>query len=328
LRKVGIACLVSDGLSPRLVQSWRGTANVLHVHWPELLYASSSWPRSFRLLAATVGGLLWAKVTGCKIVYTVHNVSPHEQPFPWLDRIASRVLLRVVDALHVHNERARLSLVQTWGPRKRIYVVPHGSYVGAYVNQCTKQEARERLGLAANAFVYLFLGQIRRYKGVEDLVAAFGRLTDSTCRLVIAGNVHDPAYAQSLAQITQKMARIRTRFEYVPDSEVQYLMNACDVCVLPYRAVTTSGAAVLAFSFGRPIIAPALGGFPELAANGRGIVYDPRADAGLLEALQKAQSADMTRAGQDALGWAEEHQWQRLAPRFARIYAETLPSGR
>jgi len=328
LQEVGVSCWISDGLSPRLVRSWAGLVDILHLHWLELLYTSSTLGRSLRLLAAVTMGLVWARAGGCKIVYTVHNLSPHERTYPLLDRVANRVLLTVADALHVHDEAARLNLLQAGGTRGQTYVVPHASYIGAYPNRCTKQEARTRLGLAANAFVYLFLGQIRHYKGIEDLVAAFGRLADNTCQLMIAGNVHDKAYTQSLARITQGSTGIQTWFQYVPDPEVQYFMNACDVCVLPYRDMTTSGAAILAFSFGRPIIAPALGAFPGLVADGRGIVYNPVAKDGLLHALREARSADMVGAGQNALVWAEEHQWSKIAPRFAQIYIEVLGAGR
>ncbi len=324
LRGVGISCSTAAGLSPRMVRSWQGRADVLHLHWLELLYASPKLVRSARLLAAVLAGLVWAKAVGCKIVYTVHNLNPHERPFPFLDSIANRVLFAFADALHVHDEKARLNVAQTYGRRERIYVVPHGSYIGAYPNNCTKQEARGRLGLADNALIYLFLGQIRRYKGVENLVAAFSQLAADACWLVIAGNVHDPAYGEALAQLARDRRRIRTWFEYVPDPEVQYFMNACDVCVLPYRDVMTSGAAILAFSFGKPIIAPALGGFPELAADGRGIIYDPAACDGLLRALQQARLSDMEAAGRKALAWARGHEWRALAPRFASIYADVL----
>jgi glycosyltransferase involved in cell wall biosynthesis len=124
--------------------------------------------------------------------------------------------------------------------------------------------------------------------------------------------------------MAQQSARIHAWFRYVPDAEVQCFMNACDVCVLPYHEVTTSGAAILAFSFGRPIIAPALGAFPELAADGRGIIYDPHAEGSLLEALQEARDVDMIEGGGKALSWAKEHQWRTLAPQFVRIYGEAL----
>jgi beta-1,4-mannosyltransferase len=105
---------------------------------------------------------------------------------------------------------------------------------------------------------------------------------------------------------------------------LQYFFQACDVCVLPYRNVTTSGAGVLAFSFGRPIVAPALGGFVELCADGRGFTYDPADTDGLKQALQRARQADVVEAGRKALAWAEEHRWSVLAPRFVEMYRDVL----
>ncbi len=327
LSDAGIACSAADGVSPRLASSWRGTVDVLHLHWLELLYASPQLPRSLRMLSAVLLGLFWAKAGECRLVYTVHNLNPHEQAFPLLDRIAHRILFALADALHVHEEETALDVARHYGRRRGVYVIPHGSYVGAYPDNCTRDEARERLDLPSGSFVYLFLGQIRRYKGIEDLVDAFGRLGDAQSHLVIAGNVHDPEYGAGLVRLTQGQTRIHTRFEYVADDQLQYFMNASDVLVLPYRDVTTSGAAVLGLSFGKPIIAPALSGFREWAANGRGIVYNPSEREGLLEGLTQARHLDTTEAGNRAFAWAREHTWQALAPDFVRLYADILHDG-
>ncbi len=324
LHNLGMSCSIGEGLSLREARPWRGTYDVLHLHWLELLYAAPHPGRSLRKLSSVLAGLQWIRGGGCKLVYTVHNVQPHERAFPLLDQIASRVVFSWADAVHVHDEAARRKVAQTYRRNQRVHVIPHGSYVGAYPNRCTKLEARERLGLAQDAFVYLCLGQVRRYKGIEDLIAAFQQLADENAQLMIAGNVHDAAYARELTQLTEGRSNIHTRFQYVPDEEVQYYLNACDVCVLPYRSVTTSGAAVLAFSFGRPVIASALGGFEELLAGGRGIAYSLAADDALLHALRQARHLDVVEAGQKALAWAREQQWQKLAPRFAEVYAEVL----
>lgn len=327
LSEAGIACSVADGLSPRLARSWHGTVDVLHLHWLELLYASPQLSRTVRRLSAVLLGLLWAKAGGCKVVYTVHNLNPHEQAFPPLDRIAHRTLFALADALHVHDEDAAFDVTRNYGRHKGVYVIPHGSYVGAYPNDCSRQEARERLGLPSGSFVYLFLGQIRRYKGIEDLVDAFCRLNDTKSHLVIAGNVHDPEYGADLIRLTRGRPGIRTWFEYVADDQLQYFMSASDVIVLPYRDVTTSGAAVLGLSFGKPIVAPALSGFRGWAADGRGILYAPSEREGLLDALTQARHMDMAEAGKRAFAWARVHTWQALAPEFVRLYGDILHSG-
>ncbi len=301
---------------------------MVHLHWIDLQYGAPSLARSLRLLMRTLAGIGWAKAKGCAVVYTVHNLEPHERSFPWLDRAANHILFRWVDALHVHDEEARSRLIAAYGRQRGVYVIAHGSYIGAYPNQCTPQEARARLGLDQAAFVYLCLGQVRRYKGIEDLVAAFARLGDASARLVVAGNVHDPAYVHELEELVSKQPGVRTWFQYVPDPELQYFLNAADVCVLPYRDVTTSGAAILAFSFGRAIIAPALGGFVELAADGRGVAYDPNTHDGLLQAMGQARRQDMARAGDRGMSWAKGHGWPALAPKFAAMYAEVWKAGK
>jgi glycosyltransferase involved in cell wall biosynthesis len=93
------------------------------------------------------------------------------------------------------------------------------------------------------------------------------------------------------------------RLEFVPDGELAALLAAADVVVLPFRRVTTSGTAMLAMSYGRPLIVPdlpQLAEFPERAA----LRYDgqvpaltqamadlARADAGTLAAMSAAASS-------------------------------------
>jgi beta-1,4-mannosyltransferase len=326
LLEAGVSCSTVEELGPLHLPLAAGVANIVHLHWLEILYSAPTRARTIWRFATVLAGLALVKGRGGKIIYTVHNLEPHEKGAPALNRTANAVLFALADALHVHDEEAKRGAARVYRRAERIYVIPHGSYVGVYPNECTRHEARARLGLPDSAVVYLCLGQIRRYKGIEDLVVAFKQVSGdgSNQQLVLVGRVHDPAYAASLSELTQGQEGIHTWFNYVDDAELQYFMKACDVCVLPYRDITTSGAAILAFSFGRPIIAPALGGFPELAADGRGIIYDPTRSDGLLHALQQVHPEDMERAGQRALAWAREHQWRALALRFMSMYESVL----
>ncbi len=327
LVQMGVSCEVSDGLSPRLIHLWRGQVDVLHIHWLELLYTSPRLRRRLRLMGSVLSALLMARVERLGITCTMHNVSPHETSFAGMDRLAYRVLLKLAGAVHVHDEEAAQGLAEHFGRRSGVFVIPHGSYIGAYPNACTRKEAHERLGLDREGFVYLFLGQVRRYKGIEELIRAYREVDPKDAWLLIAGNVHDEGYANALRDLANRPG-IRTWFEYVPDAEVQYYMNASDVCVLPYRDVTTSGAAVLAFSFGKPIVAPALGGFRRLAADGRGITYEPLAEGALSASLIEARAMDLAGASQAALSWAQAHEWRSLAPSFAELYASVSERGR
>ena len=83
--------------------------------------------------------------------------------------------------------------------------------------------------------------------------------------------------------------------KFIHGEDLQIYFGAADVCVLPYRQVTTSGAALLAFSFGKPIIAPALGPFPSLVDQARGILYQP-GEKGLLGAVLDTRALDLDEA--------------------------------
>ncbi|MGC8839497.1 MAG: glycosyltransferase, partial [Anaerolineae bacterium] len=203
---------------------------------------------------------------------------------------------------------------------------PHGNYIGAYPQGCTRQEARARLGLPEEAFVFLGLGGLRPYKGVEELLAAFRALeaVEPQAWLVVAGHAHDPAYAHRLAAGLAGCERVRFVPAHIPDDEVQVYMAAADFAVFPYRRATTSGAAILALSFGVPVIAPALGPFPELLARGGGILYPPERKEGLWEALRGALHADRERLAQEAWAVARSLDWEGVAREFLALYRRVV----
>ena len=80
-------------------------------------------------------------------------------------------------------ERGALQQLQKRG----VVVVPHGNYIERYPNHISRQEALQQLDLPGGEFVYLFLGLLRPYKGVEDLIDAFNKLAPPTGRLLIVG---------------------------------------------------------------------------------------------------------------------------------------------
>jgi len=298
-----------------------GGRRVWHLHWPELLYrsphgwsAALRWARSFLALALF-------RAAGGHIVYTAHNLDPHEQHHPRLDTWTNRILASWADAIHVHDRQAQGEVARRWG-RDDAVVVPHGNYLTAYPHTCSRTEARQRLDLPAEAIVFLFLGGLRPYKGLEELIEAFAALKEEEPRawLLIAGHAHDPAYAARIAARVADEERVRFLPQYVADDELQFFMGAADFAVLPYRRATTSGAGILALSFGTPIIAPAIGPFPELLADRGGILYNPEGPGGLLGALKAALHADRERLAGQALAIAQELDWEEVARGHLAVY--------
>jgi glycosyltransferase involved in cell wall biosynthesis len=291
---------------------------VLHLHWPEFYYRGRAGAATVRALAGFLACVALARVLGYRIVWTIHNALPHE-PHP-ADRLVRWILMRVARTA-VHSRAARRALPP--GGALPI-VVPHGHYIGAYPDTVSRRDARARLGLASRDRVLLFFGQVRDYKGIADLVQAFRSLPDRHVKLVVAGRPAAAADAEALRRLAVTDPRVQLHLRFVPDDEVQVFFRSSDFVVLPYRNVLTSGVAILALSFGRPLVVPRLGCLQDLD-GGCAISYDADDPSGLARALETAGRADPALMAQHARATAASLEWDEIARAYRDLYG--LPAG-
>ncbi|HOB32769.1 MAG TPA: glycosyltransferase family 1 protein, partial [Verrucomicrobiota bacterium] len=99
--------------------------------------------------------------------------------------------------------------------------------------------------------------------------------------------------------------------------------------VLPYKDVLTSGAVLLAMSFGRACIAPRLGTITDYLDDRGAFLYDANDPAGLSKALQEAleKSEQTETMGKHNLQKAEECSWNRIAQATVRLYQRDASEG-
>ncbi len=303
--------------------------DLLHIHWIEHLYLMpKAWQRRKGFVSVALA-LTLARLLGLKLVYTVHNLNHHEGRSPLLNRLANHLIFRLAHAVHVHDITVAEEIRQRFGRHRRVFVIPHGSYLGAYPDGVEQGEARaalreKKIPIPDDVFLFLFLGQVRPYKGLELLIEAFRGLDAPQARLLIVGKAEAPDYATHIRELARQDPRIITHMTYISDDALQYFFRSADVCVLPYRHITTSGAALLAFTFEKPIIAPALGPFLELAAEGRGLLYPPGDVSGLTAVLRAALNGALESAPARVRAYAHAHNWPTLARAHVRIYERLL----
>jgi glycosyltransferase involved in cell wall biosynthesis len=234
-------------------------------------------------------------------------------------RLAHFVVFFLCKSIHVHNYYTRTLIENKYKRNNGVIIIPHGNYIGYYPNQVSKSEARRHLDLPDDVFVYLFLGLLRPHKGLENLFEAFVQLKDPNTRLLVAGKVFgDISYMLKLRELIKNNSHIKLVPEFIPDEAIQLYMNACDVCVLPYKHITTSGAAALALSFGRPIIAPAITSFPEVVTPETGILYDISQNGALVSALREATAKSWSE--DRILDYARQFDWDRLGFQLVDLY--------
>jgi glycosyltransferase involved in cell wall biosynthesis len=237
-------------------------------------------------------------------------VLPHERVFHD-DTAARRTLVRASDLVLAHSS-ATLEALEGIGARpRRVVVVPHGRYeIGGSPQQLRIPGSGKRTRRL------LFLGLIRAYKGLEELISAVAGLDpDVPVEVDIVGECPDHDLRIRLERLAEAAgARVRLRFGRVSDAEVTPLIADSDAAVMPFRAATTTGSALLMMSHGRPIIVPPLPAFADMAA-GALIRYDG-STSDLQRAIQyvvQAKPNTLAEAGDAASSYAAGLTWDTAA---------------
>lgn len=245
--------------------------DIIHLHWPDLTFLSGHrrW-RIFARMALFSRLLSLARLRGARVVWTVHNVEPHEQraTAPLRARMR-RMLVREVDgvlALSQANLQGALAAYPEFHGRPTA-VTAHGHYRDEYDFSVTRAEARERLGIEPDVTLVVSVGQIRSYKNIPALLGAFRRAGNARTRLAVAGRVSGAGLADEIREAAAADPRVITDLEFQTDTHIALWLRASDLVALPYRKVENSGSALLALSADRPILVPALGSLIELRAQ-------------------------------------------------------------
>ena len=300
-------------------------ARIIHLHWLSGYMVKDSLCKSLCWSALFCMEALAAKLAGRKLVWTVHNLLEHERRYAKIELFFLKVLARHLDHFFVHGTHARDVVMKTLGiAERKVSVVPHGHYIDAYPNTISRDEARKALGVADSASVFLFFGQIRDYKGVGDLLAAFRDPALKEATLIVAGRPQSPRLAGNLVSAAGGCSNVRLHLHFIPAEEVQVFMNAADYAVFPFREIFTSGSIMLAMSFGRKVIVPEVPSLAETIAVMNGIVFKPEQSGGLLAALVQAQQLVSHDDKGQNLQYAKSCGWDKSAAHICRVYRHLM----
>jgi len=242
--------------------------DIVHLHWPDLTFLSGHRMSIVRARLFLFGlALRLARLRGTRLVWTVHNLEAHEhRATPALRARLHRLLVSELDGVLALSETG-LALARERYPELRAvpgFVTPHGHYRDAYDWSIGREEARELLGIPAEARVAVAVGQIRPYKNIPALLAAFREVEGDDLVLAVAGRPSSPELASELQELAAQDPRVQLDLAFQDDARMVAYLRAADLVVLPYRAVLNSGSAILAVSAGRPVLVPALGSLVEL----------------------------------------------------------------
>jgi beta-1,4-mannosyltransferase len=337
---------------PRLDVGWlwrhRKQVSFLHFHWDKYYYESLVRRPRFRHLWSWIKLvryallLVIARALGYRIVWTVHEVVPHEPRSRRRDLVAAALLARASHALLAHDHATavragRLLRIDA----DRVAVVPHGSYVGTYPAGRPREAVRAEWGLEASTFVFLAFGHIRSYKRLDLVLDAFSRVEEDDVALVIAGSLNwrfrelewEKRMLAHLSSAAADDPRIRYRIGRVPDEGVAELHAACDAAVLGRSDGWTSGSMILAISQGLPVVAARRPAYVALLGNGdraAGWLHEPGSASSLAVTLTQAarERERVSDKAYEARRRAAALDWREAAASTASVMLSTLPRQR
>lgn len=266
-----------------------------------------------------------AQRQGARVVMEWHEVQDTgEARVPGVERYVTKAmgrLLRHVDA-HVVHSAYDLDLLERafdiTASGASATVIPHGPY--EHVQPGTDPSTAAAPGADDNAPLnLLFFGVIRPYKGLEDLVEAFGALPDDVragFHLTIVGETWEGWDAPLEAVATSPAHdQITVVNRYVTDAEAQEHFAAADAVVLPYRRSSSSGPLHMAMSAGLPIVITSVGGLVEAAAGYDGVRFVPPADVpALTSALSELRAVRGHR-------YTDARSWRTTVASYQQIFA-------
>jgi glycosyltransferase involved in cell wall biosynthesis len=282
--------------------------DILHAH----LYGSNVW------------GTLLGRAAGVPVVVA------HEHSWPYegdpIRVVVDTAIGHIADAF-VAVSRADAGLMTTVErvPPGKIHVIP--SAWTDRSNGTAPIDLRAELDIPAGAPVVGTVAVLRRVKRLELLVQAFRHVLERVpdAYLLIAGDGPDrPVVEAAIAEcgVAERVRMAGSR------EDIEAVWRALDVGAMSSDREGVPVAALEALAHGIPMVAPAVGGLPEIFADGGGVLV-PRHDVEALgrEIADLLANPERRRAmGAAGLARAPEYSAERQVERCVTLYRELLAS--
>ena len=230
-----------------------------------LLGMLAAWLSSVPLRLHTFQGEVWVTRRGA---------------LRWLLKSLDRLLARLATDLLVVSASERDFLIATGLiPAAKSRVLNHGSIAGVDCRRfkpdaSARAALRAELDIPADAPVFLFVGRLKRDKGVLDLARAFAALAreNAACQLLIVGPDED----RLLPEIERTCVACRARLHITGLSAVpERYMAASDVLCLPSYREGFPTTIIEAAAAGLPAIGSRIYGITDAIVEGEtGLLFE------------------------------------------------------
>jgi glycosyltransferase involved in cell wall biosynthesis len=262
-----------------------------------------------------VAAVSFARRLGIPAFVKVHGTDVNMMADSWGTGRQIRWALRHAVGV-VAVSRALADKVEPLGARRADTLLLYNGVDRSLFQPRERLSARRDLGLDPNRRAVLFVGNLKRDKGVLDLVVAFGRIAAGSPEvdLEILGAGPVRAEIEELCRQRGLEQRVRLRGAR-PHDEISTWIASCDLLALPSYAEGVPNVVLEALAAGRPVVATRVGGIPEVVDDAAGRLVACRDIGALAAALEEVlgRSWSATALSQSAPAFA----WNENASRMA-----------
>lgn len=261
---------------------------------------------------------------GIRIVWTIHNLAPHEQQFSSReeDIEAMKFMAEWAKAGVVHSERTASDFKSKYGDRLPITVIPLANY-SEVIDLSDPFTSRKKLGFPDDKIMVLMLGPSRWNKGIRGFLRVLESLPENYIG-VLVGGCKDNGIRALIDEHKQKYPkRYIVRLEHLSDRESADYFAACDVFFMPFEEITTSGSVMDALSHGKAIVTTDLGNLDMLVKNDVNgyLVHTDEEAISCLKAIDRSTAFKM---GEKSFEMAKLFVWGDTARSYINVYQSIL----
>jgi glycosyltransferase involved in cell wall biosynthesis len=205
--------------------------------------------------------------------FLIHDAKPHPGEF-WPRKGSINWRLRKADGV-IFLSNFVFQTVKTRLNTKNFRILPHPPF-NSFTNH--PREACKNLNSSTELPTMLFVGRIRKYKGIE-LLAQYKSQIEEKYQLVIAGE----------GILPNGLEGVKTINHWLTETEMRDLIFQADIVIFPYTEASQSGLIPSVMALGKRLIVSDIGGLTEQIKNySKAIIFDPDQPETFLVAMDRS----------------------------------------
>jgi glycosyltransferase involved in cell wall biosynthesis len=302
------------GFIVELVKSpWHTVPGITWIHWPEAMF---QWQEPADAEVARFEEWIAACATRGLVIWTVHNAFPHTRS---RSRRYQHVYRRVAERaqVHLHLGTRSIQVIAERYPSARPLIsrtCPHGGY-WQLLGNLSPEAARDRLGLGDKERILLTFGDVR---DARELFLVFCAARAQGWHVLVVGRLRSDR--RPFWSLVNRATRLMTSgrwtlvLDNVPDAKVDLYVKAADAMFIPRYEALNSGNVFLGFTFGKPVVGPAIGNIGEVLTLTGNPTFDPGDPRSIRRAVATLSREKAASLGSLNAEWLQKNgQWSDTA---------------